>query len=196
MSGAKYEITTDDLAAMTALNGIVRQIEDTAGFYKAVAQLLGDATRERFRRETGPDGQPWQKLKRATIRRRETMGQTPITILRSNSKGKSGSSLAGSINTASDADSASIGTPKEYAAIHQFGGTIQIPARKGKIYRHKDPTTGMVGRTFVSKKDANDVTEIDIPAYSITMPARAFLGVSAEDQSDILDAAEAWLQQE
>lgn len=196
MSGAKYEITTDDLAAMTALNGIVRQIEDTAGFYKAVAQLLGDATRERFRRETGPDGQPWQKLKRATIRRREAAGQTPITILRSNSKGKSGSSLAGSMNATSDAESASIGTPVKHAAIHQFGGIIQIPARKGKIYRHKDPTTGIVGRTFVSKKEANEITEVDIPAYSITMPARPFLGVSAEDQSDILDAAEAWLQQE
>lgn len=196
MSGAKYEITTDDLAAMTALNGIVRQIEDTAGFYKAVAQLLGDATRDRFRRETGPDGQPWQQLKRATIRRREAMGQTPITILRSNSKGKSGSPLAGSINAMSDADSASIGTPVKHAAIHQFGGTIQIPARKGKIYRHKDPTTGMVGRTFVSKKDANDVTEVDIPAYSITMPARPFLGVSTEDEADILDVANTWLEQQ
>ena len=66
------------------------------------------------------------------VKARTRAGQLPLTILRSNSKGKIGSSLAGSINARSTNDEVRIGSPVEYAAIHQLGGTIQKPARAAK----------------------------------------------------------------
>lgn len=47
------------------------------------------------------------------------------------------------------------------------------PAREGKVFRHK---------------------QASVKAYSITMPARPFLGLSAEDEQDIIQIASDWLE--
>lgn len=46
---------------------------------------------------------------------------------------------------------------------------------------------------FVKKSEADVVTDVEIGAHAIVIPARPFLGVSAADQEDIFDAAERWL---
>ena len=142
--------------------------------------------------QSGPDGRAWTPLASATVKARTRRGQTPITILRSNSKGKIGSSLAGSINARVTDDEVRVGSAVEYAAIHQLGGTINKPARQGQIFRRRGKD-GTVGRRFVKKKEADVVTEVAIPAHAITIPARPFLGISVADQADIFEAAERWL---
>ncbi len=197
MAGVIFSVTIDSEAAEGELLALGRRMEDRRGFYANVAVLLADSARKNFDRQAGPDGAPWEPLKPSTIRKRRRAGQIPIRILRSNSRsggvGLTGSSLVASINSEADADSARVGVPAakaKYGAIHQFGGTINMPARKGRIYRHFDPTRQTFAPRFVKRDDPDAVaTEVDIPAYSITIPAHPFLGVSAEDEVEIIHFA-------
>ena len=51
----------------------------------------------------------------------------------------------------------------------------------------------MAGRRFARRADAPEGREVAIKAHTITIPARRFLGVSAEDEEEILETAERWL---
>nr|WP_321511121.1 phage virion morphogenesis protein [uncultured Celeribacter sp.] len=188
MTGISIKAELRDEAARHDLQDLLGRMEMMRPFYDAVGNTLVASTGDRFKAEVDPEGRPWQSLKPSTIKARTRKGQLPLTILRSNSRGKSGSSLAGSINYRASDDEVRVGSPVTYAAIHQLGGTIKRKARKGKIYRQKDDA-GNVGNRFVPKNKANHVTEVDIPAYSINIPARPFLGVSRDDQEDILGMA-------
>lgn len=59
-----------------------------------------------------------------------------------------------------------------HAAIHQFGGTINRPARVGKVFNHK---------------------KASVRAYTIIIPARPFLGLSEDDRIAIIELADEWL---
>ncbi|WP_164880014.1 phage virion morphogenesis protein [Paenirhodobacter ferrireducens] len=193
-----FTIEVNDREASEALAALLRRMEERRGFYQNVAELLASSSRENFRKQTAPSGTPWAKLKAATIRERTRKGQLPLTILNTNGV-KDGIHLQAAISQDADNDAARVGVldqdpVRHYAAIHQFGGTIPIPARKGRIYRHYDPTTGVTGRKFVSpKSDGARATEVDIAGYMVTMPARPYLGVSAEDEMEIMLLAEDWI---
>lgn len=79
--------------------------------------------------------------------------------------------------------SVQVGTNTKYAAIHQFGGTIDRPAR---------PATGryrsVAGRTIFAKK-----RNVTVPAHKIQIPPRPFLGVSAEDSTEIQRIISDWV---
>ncbi|MDR1946600.1 MAG: phage virion morphogenesis protein [Desulfovibrio sp.] len=71
------------------------------------------------------------------------------------------------------ATSAEWGTNLKYAAIHQFGGVIR--AKNAPALRFR------IGGNWVSKQ-------------SVTIPARPFLGIDAEDEAEIVTIAVKWLQ--
>ncbi len=151
-------------------------------FYAAVGERLLASTSTRFKTQTDPQGIPWAQLAPRTIKQRQARGQLPLTILRSNSKGMAGSSLAGSINYTASAEDVRIGSPKVYAAIHQLGGTIQKP----------ESTRYMVGRRF-AKRDKEGGKDVKIRAHTITIPARPYIGISPADEEGILEDAQDWL---
>ncbi|MDR5655523.1 phage virion morphogenesis protein, partial [Ruixingdingia sedimenti] len=192
MTGISIEVELRNEELREALRGMLLRMDRRQPFMAAVGERMLSSTKDRFATETDPDGRAWKPLRPATIKARQRKGQLPLTILRSNSKGKIGSSLAGSINYIATEDEVRIGSPVAHAAIHQLGGTIQRQARKAKIYRVKDDA-GQIGRRFVKKSAANHVTDVDIPAHSITIPARPFLGLTAADEAAILEDAEDWL---
>jgi len=140
---------------------------------KDIAFLGENSTRDRFRRETGPDGVRWKPSQRV----QEKGGKT-LT--------KDGH-LGDSISSRVDGKAAVWGVNRIYAAIHQFGGKIDIAARSQQAYFRRDGRTGLVGNRFVKKRRSNFAQWVTIAAYSIAMPARPFLGVSADDEQDILD---------
>lgn len=182
MSGISIKIGLTDEEARASLQQLLDRMENPLGFYKGVGDRLVGSAGENFRREAGPDGTPWLSLRPATIAARVRNKQTPLTILRANTKGVQ-SSLAGSINAAASADGVRVGSPKEYAAIHQLGGTIQKTA--GKRW--------MAGRRFAKREERPDGHEVDIAAHAIRIPARPFLGVSRDDEAGILEEADLWL---
>ncbi|MGR1580134.1 phage virion morphogenesis protein [Thalassobius sp. S69A] len=184
--------TLAEQGARNELQDILQRLGDPQGFYATVGERLISSSKDRFREENAPDGTPWEPLKPATIKARQNAGQTPITILRSNSKGKSGSALAGSLSYLASSDEVRIGSPLPYAAIHQFGGQIRIPERQGEIYR-ADNGAGQPGRRFVRKSEAAHVTKVTIPAHVIRIPARPFVGLTEGDEQGILEDARDWL---
>lgn len=81
-------------------------------------------------------------------------------------EGRLRDSLAARVN----AKSLEVGTNVVYGGIHQFGGIIR--PKKGRAL-------AVPGVGFRS---------------SVTMPARPYLGISADDETEIKDMTEAWLR--
>ncbi|PTV94028.1 phage virion morphogenesis protein [Rhodobacter aestuarii] len=184
MAGISIKVELQDLAARDTLRDLLTRMENPQPFYASVGERLLSSTRDRFETQTDPQGAPWVSLAPRTIKQRQKRGQLPLTILRSNSKGMAGSSLAGSINYIASAEEVRIGSPKVYAAIHQLGGTIQKP----------ESSRYMVGRRF-AKRSEEGGREVKIKAHTITIPARPYIGISPEDEIGILEDAEDWLSQ-
>lgn len=182
MSGISIKIGLTDEEARASLQQLLDRMDDKRGFYKGVGDRLVGSAGDNFRRESDPDGTPWLSLRPATISARVRNKQEPLTILKSNEKGKQ-STLAGSIKAEASADGVRVGSPVKYAAIHQLGGTIQKPASK----------RWMAGRRFAKRAEHPEGAEVDIRAHSIRIPARPYLGISKADEAIILEDAEDWL---
>ncbi|WP_083554642.1 phage virion morphogenesis protein [Novosphingobium sp. NDB2Meth1] len=75
--------------------------------------------------------------------------------------------LRSSITSQAGPESVEVGTNKIYGGIHQFGGTIR--AKNGEYLTFRLP--GGLGVRRVK---------------SVTMPARPFLGLSSEDENELL----------
>lgn len=118
-----------------------------------IAALGENSTRARFRSQTGPDGQRWKPSLRAQLNGGKTLTKD--------------GHLGDSITHSADSKSASWGTNRIYAAIHQFGGTIKAKTSAG--LRFAMPGIGWRTR------------------QQVTLPERPFLGISRDDEQDILD---------
>lgn len=186
MTGISFRVELAATEAQNRLHQLVKLMDQRRPFFAAVGeQLLASAGRN-FKAQSTPDGTPWVPLKPATIKARTRRGRSKISILRERGM------LAGSLNYQATDDEVRIGSPVEYAAIHQLGGEIEKQERAGQIFRRKGKD-GKIGRRFVKKKKANVVTDVTIGAHSIKIPARPFLGISPADEAEIFDAAQHWL---
>lgn len=123
----------------------------------AIASHLEETTRERFERSAGPDGAAWKPSRRA----QEQGGRTLIDSGR----------LLASLATFADATRAIVGTNLVYAAIHQFGGVIRARGR----------AAGGAGALRLPFPDRRAGTPFTL-RQSVTLPARPYLGFSAEDR--------------
>lgn len=80
--------------------------------------------------------------------------------------------LSRSIDYDVSSDSAEVGSGLVYARIHQEGGVIVPKSAKALAFQ--------MGNRFVQ-------------VQSVTIPARTYLGLSASNQRDVIEAAEDWL---
>lgn len=188
MTGFSIRIEINIEEARANLNALLERMSNPRPFYLAVGNLLVGSVGENFRRETGPDGTPWAPLSAATIKARQRRGKSAIAILRETGV------LAGSIASEVADDGVRVGAVPAYAAIHQFGGTIDMPARTSKIYRRQNKD-GSFGRRFAKRKNKTTVaTDVEIGAHQIKIPARPYLGISETDKTDIIALARRWLE--
>lgn len=160
-------VNIDDSEVKKELQRLANAGINMRPLYLSIGEQLLNSTQERFRTSTAPDGSRWQSNTQATYmalidkkdqRKDGTLNQ------RGNNKilnkqpliGELGwnGGLADQIYYQTDENGVSIGSPKPYAAMQQFGGTkAQFPQLWGDI------------------------------------PARPFLGLSDEDNEDILAMA-------
>lgn len=159
------------------LQQLLERMDNRLPLMASIGQRLADSARANFMNERGPDGEAWTPLKPATIRARQKRGKSQISILRETG------GMIGSVNHRATNDEARIGSSHPLFAIHQLGGTIEKPAS----------TRWMVGRRFAKRSEAPDGREVVIPAHKITIPARPSIGVSAADQTGIIEDAQEWL---
>lgn len=168
MAGVTFTVEFSAEAVRAALESFVARMDKPTAFYQSVGEyMVGTAIKRNFDSETAPDGTAWAKLRPVTIKRREKAGQVPIAIL------SASRSLRNAIAAQPGPDGVRIGTPMEYAAVMQSG------AAQGKFGERKG--VNKLGRNY----------RFDLPWGDI--PARPYLGLSAEDEEEIIRIAQDWI---
>lgn len=168
MAGVTFTVEFSAEAVRAALEDFLGRMGKPTPFYKSVGEYMtGTAIKRNFDSETAPDGTAWAKLRPVTIKRREKAGQTPIVIL--NASGR----LKNSIISQPGPDGVEIGSPVIYANVMQSG------AAQGKFGERKG--VNKLGRNY----------RFDLPWGDI--PARPYLGLSAEDEEEIIRIAQDWI---
>lgn len=127
-----------------------------------------------FRESKDPDGNNWEKLSaRTEAGRKKGKKNSSNKILMDT--GALRNSLADANATGGVRDTTgnevTLGTNLPYAAIQNFGGTIQIPM-----------TQNGFGRGII------------IPAHKVVIPARPFIGFGAKDDEQITEKIESHIK--
>lgn len=175
------KIEVDDRAIKQAIGAALSISKNPKPMFREIGAALVDSTKLRFKDSTAPSGQAWAPLSALTISRRRGGGKGAKPLLDTGRLRNSITMLAGN-------DFVEVGTNVRYAAIHQFGGAIDIAARSQQLF-FRQGKNGQVGNRFVKKKRSNFAQWATIGAYQINIPARPFLGLSAEDRQEILEIA-------
>lgn len=187
MSGITIDIDIPVAEIRERLGQIIDRLDHPLGMYRDIGQHMGDSTRDNFRRETSPEGVPWAKLRPATLRGRKKQKLSLDGILRARG------TLINSVNVRATAEGVTIGSPVEYAAVHQLGGEIERQARSQTIYR-KQRKDGSFEPKFRKRKLKTSVaTDHAVAAHTIKIPARPYIGVSDADRLAITEIARKWI---
>lgn len=173
MAGVQYTVTLNDIGLASRFDAVAAGAEDMTELMDMIGSALINGARTRIAEtNVDPDGVPWPKSFRVLS------GQGGKTLY------DQGNLLA-SITEEPEPREVTVGSALIYAGVHQAGGTINVPGRSAKIYRRRDEAG--LGRRFVRKSEANEVTDVTIADYSIEMPARPYLGISEGERETILD---------
>lgn len=159
------EIKFDSAQVLSALSRLQRAAADASPVMAQIAGVMHDAVEENFAQQGRPK---WAGLKLPVSKRR-----SGGMILQDSGQ------LAASIVQASDATSATVGTNKIYAAIHQFGGQT----RPHVILPRNKKALAFGGRV---------VKKVNHPGSKI--PARPFLSLTSEDEDRIVGKVDAYLK--
>lgn len=152
----------EELLKIATRSGTLRPV------LKVMGQTLELSIRKRFDSQgPAPDGTPWAPLKASTIARKAERNK-PTAILREedNLRDHINSQVVGE-------NTLLVGSPEKYAAIQFLGG--DIPARVIRARRSKALRIPGIG--FRKK--------VNWPGAHI--PSRNALGVSSQDEADLLD---------
>jgi len=170
-----FEIKVEAKNVMSALERLVHTGQDMSPVMRVIAQELEQQTEKNFAAEGRPK---WLGIK-------PRKGREGGHILQDTGQ------LAASITTSHDASSATVGSNKVYAAIHQLGGEINKPAQS-RLVRHRTDAKGNLLRTehfkgkgLIFAKDSHKRAVsrwFEQGAHTIHMPARPFLPIDAQGQ--------------
>lgn len=147
----------DETAILSALQNLTAVLGDLAPIMQDIAEYGVVSTKERFTSGTAPDGAAWAPNSPVTLARKK--GTRPLI-------GETGL-LAAQIFHSSTADTAIWGSDRIQAAVMQFGAA-----------------QGEFGASIGKDKKGRDHFH-HLPWGDI--PARPFIGLSDDDQTNILD---------
>ena len=113
-------VKIDDRALVQALARLASRASQAQPAMEDIARMLANRTEDSFEKEASPFGPKWAKLTEPYVQRPRNKGgrggdASPIL--------QRDGGLAGSITHKATAERATVAASKEYAAIHQFGGT-------------------------------------------------------------------------
>lgn len=148
-----------------------------------LGEYLQASTQDRFKAQAAPDGTPWAPLSERYQRRKKYNADKVLTLR--------GYLRSGIHYQKLDVNSVAVGTNSPYGGIHQFGGTIQQPARQATV-RFRT----VAGRVLFAGRKHKRATErqVSIAARTITMPARPYLGISQADADEIRQIVLDWIR--
>ena len=154
-----------------AVAAMIKRAKDLEPAMAEIAAHLEFSTRRRFETQTGPDGRAWTPSRRALGRDSNADGSPGKTLVwRGN--------LLASIDSAFGPDSAVVGTNLAYARAMQEGDTAPR-----QIRAHVRTIRQAFGRPLGQPRQAQ------VAAYlqNRATPARAFIGLDADDRAAIGD---------
>lgn len=180
MAGARIEFDWNASKASEALQraAIALDASGRALLLSDIGEYLLGSTRDRAAAQVSPDGTPWAALSPRYAKRKER--ERPGVPKLKFDNHMLGDRLAHQV----DDDTLLLGTSAPYGAIQQFGGSIDMPARSQQAYFHA--TKDEVLPQFVNKRKSNFAQWVTLPAYKINIPARPWLGISTQDQEEIV----------
>lgn len=180
MTGVGYRVDLSGQAeALAAFGAIVSRLDHPQPMYEDIGASLVTSTQKRFEDGRAPDGNPWPP----SMRVRAHGGKTLVLSRR----------LELSQTSIASDNGVEVGTNVVYAAIHQLGGVIQKAAHRHTTYRKYDARKDELSTRFVKKSKSNFAEEVTIPAHSVTIPARPFLGLDDDDLREIVLIAESFV---
>lgn len=151
MAGVTMRFTLDDTELLEQLDGLIARGGDLSEPLDDIGQDMVSITIRAFEESRSPEGIAWQPSAAALADGRQTLIE----------RGQRGG-LMGSQSYIVGPRGVTYGTSIVYAAIHQFGGSINHAARQGT----SDAGTGF-GQVLAEA--------------IITLPARPFIGASDRD---------------
>ena len=180
MAGARVEITRNTaspkLKRLAArLHGEGRQL-----LFADMGEYLLRSTRERAAKQIDPDGNKWRALSPGYAKwKAKKRPGVPVLKFDFHMLGDQLSYEAGQ-------DELLVGTNAPYGAIHQFGGTVHRAAHSRKLAFGKDKPNRMKVFARAGSKDVDHEQWATVDAYDVTLPARPWLGLSQEDDTELL----------
>lgn len=160
MTGARVAWDVRGLQpALRTLAAVALAGRDLAPPLREAGKMLADHTRLRFVDGRAPDGTPWKPSQRALREGGKTLRH-------------SGHLMASITHRLVGLDGVEVGTTRVYAAIHQFGGKTTAHVIRPK---RKKALAWPGGR--------HPVKSVNHPGSRI--PARPFIGISADDRDDL-----------
>jgi phage virion morphogenesis protein len=157
MAGASFTFAIDDRQVRSALTRLGQLGERPERLMRILGTGLVTSTKRRFDTNIGPDGASWQALSPAYA---EIRRPGPILV-------QSGD-LRDFIHYEAAGRTVRVGSSMIYAGVHQFGATIKPKTAQALVFRYG------AGGGIVRLK-------------SVRIPARPFLGISAEDAERIVE---------
>lgn len=180
MAGAGYRVELDGGdAAIARLSAIVAGLDHAQPLFAEIGAYLVAATEHRFETGIDPEGNPWPPSLRVIAHGGKTMIES-TRLLRSLTFNAWDSGVEA-------------GTNVIYAAIHQFGGDIVVPARTQTLHFKIDKRSGEVGSKFVKKSKSNFAQDAAVGEHTVHMPRRAFLGLDNDDEAELISIGEDYL---
>ncbi|MFN3523933.1 MAG: phage virion morphogenesis protein [Phenylobacterium sp.] len=159
MSGVALTITFEDVSAGPILAQVRSALTDMRPLMQDIGAELENSTLDRFETNIAPDGTAWRPSLHSELTGKPTLVREGY--------------LRDSVNYVLDgSDAVEVGAggiAADYAAIHQTGGTITAKGPGGLAF------------TLASGEFVN--------VQSVTIPARPYLGISAQDDEAILEIA-------
>jgi phage virion morphogenesis (putative tail completion) protein len=138
-------IEIDDAEVLAALARVKERIVNPRPLLTEIGEDMAASTKKRFDTTTAPDGSPWLLNSVATLLQKE--GDRPLT-------GETGLLHSTIDYDVIAATAVEIGSPMEYAAMQQFGGTkAEFPHLWGDV-----PAREYLGMSEEDKADILDLT--------------------------------------
>ncbi len=124
MAGATYSVSINDAAIKTRLNELLASVTDLTPVFASIGEMLLISHDERFSKQVSPDGSAWAPLSEEYKKRKKKNADTILTL---------NSILRGSLTYHASSSNLLFGTPMEYGAIHQFGGSTTMRPQNAAI---------------------------------------------------------------
>lgn len=134
---------------------------------KELSQAVGEVLRESTLKRFQNEEDPQGHKWKKSLRAMGQNGSVGKTLAKSGH-------LKTSLGVQASSEGVSLGTNLIYAGIHQFGGTIKAKSAKGLRFK--------IGDRFVR-------------VQKVTLPQRAYLGISEEDQREVAQTVEEYFKE-